>query len=97
MSSHQVEKRVSSDMAGKRSDSGEHQYDSEKQSIPGETEVLKRSLKNRHIQMIAIGMSVYLTLYEFYLQVVGGTIGTGLFLGSGGALAKSGPVGALIG
>lgn len=41
---------------------------------------LQRRLKGRHLQMIAIG----------------GTIGTGLFIGSGGALAKSGPAGALI-
>lgn len=31
------------------------------------------------------------------IVVVGGTIGTGLFIGSGGALAKSGPAGTLIG
>ncbi|KAK2740465.1 hypothetical protein FQN57_006092 [Myotisia sp. PD_48] len=41
---------------------------------------LQRRLRSRHLQMIAIG----------------GTIGTGLFIGSGGAIAKAGPAGALI-
>ncbi|KAJ1946520.1 hypothetical protein EC988_005536 [Linderina pennispora] len=41
---------------------------------------LKRSLKSRHMGMIAIG----------------GTIGTGLFLGSGTTLAVAGPAGSLI-
>ncbi|KAK0631101.1 amino acid permease/ SLC12A domain-containing protein [Bombardia bombarda] len=41
---------------------------------------LQRRLKSRHLQMIAIG----------------GTIGTGLFIGSGSALATSGPAGSLI-
>lgn len=41
---------------------------------------LDRALKGRHLQFIAIG----------------GTIGTGLFLGIGGALAKAGPVSLLL-
>ncbi|KAG9245467.1 amino acid permease/ SLC12A domain-containing protein [Calycina marina] len=47
----------------------------------GQTGDLKRTLEARHLQMIAIG----------------GTIGTGLFIGSGAAIAEAGPVGALIG
>ncbi|KAK3115225.1 lysine permease [Teratosphaeriaceae sp. CCFEE 6253] len=46
----------------------------------GTTVQLQRRLQSRHLQMIAIG----------------GTIGTGLFIGSGGALANAGPAGALI-
>lgn len=41
---------------------------------------LKRSLKTRHLTMIAFG----------------GSIGTGLFLASGGAIAQAGPGGALV-
>jgi len=42
---------------------------------------VQRRLKARHLAMIALG----------------GTIGTGLFVGSGGALASGGPVGTLLG
>ncbi|EEH09426.1 arginine permease [Histoplasma capsulatum G186AR] len=41
---------------------------------------LQRKLKSRHLQMIAIG----------------GTVGTGLFIGSGEAISTAGPAGALI-
>ncbi|RDW61549.1 amino acid transporter-like protein [Coleophoma crateriformis] len=47
----------------------------------GEVHVLKQGLHQRHIQMIALA----------------GTIGTGLFLGSGRAITRSGPLGAFLG
>ncbi|OBT63123.1 hypothetical protein VE03_07469 [Pseudogymnoascus sp. 23342-1-I1] len=59
-----------------------HSGDDEKNELQEQVSApkLQRRLKARHLQMIAIG----------------GTIGTGLFIGSGGAIAKSGPAGALI-
>lgn len=47
----------------------------------GEKGELKQGLHQRHIQMIALA----------------GAIGTGLFLGSGGAIEAGGPLGALLG
>ncbi|AMO84020.1 Lysine-specific permease [Solibacillus isronensis B3W22] len=46
----------------------------------GNNNGLKKSLKSRHVTMISLG----------------GTIGTGLFLASGGAIAQAGPGGALL-
>ena len=48
--------------------------------VPSEEEGLKRGLESRHMQLIAIG----------------GAIGTGLFLASGGTVAQAGPGGALL-
>ncbi|KAG1884282.1 amino acid permease/ SLC12A domain-containing protein [Suillus subluteus] len=45
-------------------------------------DLVKRRLKQRHIQMIAASIA--------------GTLGTGLFLGTGGAIRTAGPLGALI-
>lgn len=54
--------------------------ETEKLAIRTANAPLRRKLRSRHLQMIAIG----------------GSIGTGLFVGSGGVLRNSGPAGVLI-
>jgi amino acid permease len=51
------------------------------EGTPVERETVKRKLKSRHMQFYAIG----------------GTIGTGLFVGIGGGLATAGPLSLLLG
>lgn len=52
-----------------------------------------RGLKSRHIQLIAIGTQPlsYSRLIFLFIVMTGGTIGTGLFVGSGSILAAAGP------
>lgn len=51
------------------------------QDLEQDHPMLQQKMKNRHLQMIAVG----------------GSIGTGLFIGSGGALATGGPLALIIG
>lgn len=59
---------------------GAHYYDLRTATIMTSNPILSRKLKGRHLQMIAIG----------------GSIGTGLFVASGRALANGGPASLLL-
>ncbi|MCO5598788.1 hypothetical protein L7F22_052887 [Adiantum nelumboides] len=80
---HSVQNYETNDKDEKSSKDGEQEYESAayateqvgKQTTPGSKTALKRRLGSRHMQMIAFG----------------GSIGTGLFIGSGGVLSSGGP------
>ncbi|CRG92109.1 putative proline-specific permease put4 [Talaromyces islandicus] len=75
----------------------ESSVDMDNQSEVGRMEEIKRNLKSRHINMIAIaGMIVSSTLTTLNLRIDFENKGTGLFLNSGQVLATAGPAGALI-
>ena len=59
---------------------------------------LKRALKGRHIQMIALGTTSRTTqdALSNLSPLTGGAIGSGLFVGTGAALQVGGP-GSLVG
>lgn len=71
--------------------------DAEFESHVPENGKLERSLKGRHMQMIAIGTKKDEALYECATALLtsplqtGGSIGAGLFVGSGGAFNAGGP------
>lgn len=68
--------------------------------LPGEPRELSRALKGRHMQMIAIGMILISskTVKPRLMRTfnAGGSIGAGLFVGSGGALHNGGPASLVI-
>ncbi|KAL2756851.1 hypothetical protein ACRALDRAFT_1049084 [Sodiomyces alcalophilus JCM 7366] len=66
--------------SGPVDDDGAHYYDLRTATIMTSNPILSRKLKGRHLQMIAIG----------------GSIGTGLFVASGRALANGGPASLLL-
>ena len=82
---HKVSKWTHFKDSFKRADMSEYDVegltDLEKAALATSKAPLERSLKARHLQMIAIG----------------GSIGTGLFVGSGGSLSGGGPAALIIG
>ncbi|KAJ5645862.1 hypothetical protein N7490_002234 [Penicillium lividum] len=78
-----VPKKNNEDLISRDLRVDQHDINEEEKGLAGEMNQLpelQRRLKSRHLSMIAIG----------------GTIGTGLFIGSGTAIAYAGPVGALL-
>jgi amino acid transporter len=61
------------------------------ESVINESAELHRGLHGRHMQMIAIGMFSKEALDPKLTKLAGGSIGAGLFVGSGGALSTGGP------
>jgi yeast amino acid transporter len=78
-------------------DSGAKVYDVEAAAAATAQSPLHRRLKGRHLQMIAIGGSIGTPLIRLVQLVpINRPTGTGLFVGSGQALARGGPGSVLI-
>lgn len=90
---------VENDGSGSKLEKGHSSHDAGNSSIDEGGEVgavagLQSGLKSRHAQMIALGTeNLYLEFHHNLLLTIpaGGTIGTGLFVGSGQVLHKGGP------
>jgi len=67
------------------------------EKVMADAPMLQQKMKSRHLTMIAVGMDFSsCKLPDLIIPCTGGSIGTGLFVGSGSALAIGGPAGLLI-
>lgn len=73
---------------------GEITYEDESDPSLRQHNPLAQKLRSRHMQKIAIGMSLgpqhHLNLQRLFIPCSGGSIGAGLFVGSGSALRSGG-------
>ena len=67
------------------------------EKVVADAPMLQQKMKPRHLQMIAVGAVDLPSDFRVLIPLTsGGSIGTGLFVGSGSALHHGGPAGVLI-